>query len=54
MIRIDITEEKLSFEEDQFLKRNVEGEVWILKPVFANCGIGIKISTNTKKLKTEI
>lgn len=52
--RIDLTEEKINLEEDGFLKRQGEADAWILKPVFANCGIGIKICTNTKKLKQEI
>jgi len=53
MERIDLTEEKLTSEEDNFLKRP-DTDAWILKPVFANCGIGIKICTNAKKLKSEM
>jgi glutathionylspermidine synthase len=51
--RIDLTQEVVSTEEDNFIKRNNDG-IWIVKPTFANCGIGIKICTNTKRIKTEI
>jgi len=51
--RIDLTSEHLSSEEDNFLKTN-NNEIWIMKPTFANCGKGIKICNNPKKLKNEI
>lgn len=51
--RIDLTNENVSLEEDSFIKRK-DDSIWIVKPVFANCGIGIKICTKTKKIKQEI
>lgn len=51
--RIDLTSEHMSIEEDSFIKTDNSG-IWILKPTFANCGKGIKICSNPKKLKNEI
>jgi hypothetical protein len=51
--RIDLTSEHLSIEEDTFMKTD-NSSIWILKPTFANCGKGIKICSNPKKLKNEI
>ncbi|CAD8175107.1 unnamed protein product [Paramecium pentaurelia] len=50
--RIDLTQEFLSNEEDQFLKTD-NSAVWIIKPTYFNCGRGIKLCSNAKKLKQE-
>ncbi|CAD8180002.1 unnamed protein product [Paramecium octaurelia] len=50
--RIDLTQEFLSVEEDQFLKTD-NSAVWIIKPTYFNCGRGIKLCSNAKKLKQE-
>ncbi|CAD8171547.1 unnamed protein product [Paramecium pentaurelia] len=50
--RIDLTSEQLSLEEDQFLKTD-NSAIWIIKPTYFNCGRGIKLCSNAKKLKQE-
>ncbi|CAK81018.1 unnamed protein product (macronuclear) [Paramecium tetraurelia] len=51
--RIDLTQEFMSNEEDQFLKTD-NSAVWIIKPTYFNCGRGIKLCSNAKKLKQEL
>ena len=51
--RIDLTAEFQSNEEEGFLKSD-NSNIWIIKPTFFNCGRGIKLCSDAKKLKKEI
>ena len=50
--RLDLTKETINGEEDSFLKTD-NNLLWILKPTYSNCGKGIKLCSNPKKLKIE-
>lgn len=50
--RIDLTNDYTSLEEDTFMKTD-NNSIWIIKPTFCNCGRGIKMCQNPKKLKLE-
>lgn len=50
--RLDLTNETINSEEDAFIRAD-NSCIWILKPTYFNCGRGIKICSNPKKLKME-
>jgi hypothetical protein len=50
--KLDTTKEELSLDESNFMRLKNEG-IWIHKPTNANCGRGIRMVDDLKKLKED-